>query len=406
MDKERDTKKKEMKTRGASKIRLALLIQSFGRFGGAERAALLHYNRLRELGKDVELFADFAERNLWARDELRAIKFNSLPHTFYEADSIRLLRRLDEYDRILVHHHIEPVLAYRLVKYLWKKTAWYSGSIFEPAYSELLHGQDYRKVSLSFEATTKSFYGNGLGTLGLALFPVSKRLLRIIDYQTVSKYRKIISNSKYQARYLKSVYGVDSEIVYPPVESSLLSAVTLPVEIDRPYVLMVGAFVPYKNFESGIRAMYPLRDRYDLAMVGTGILKDQYRRIAESVGVKLHLYYGSNDSIMHSLYARSSFLMHPSLFEGFGYIPAEAALHGKACVLTTRSGVRELLSDGKSAYLCDPTDLDTLKKRAKQLADHPDKTEEMGRNAYNAIRGLCSKEQSLQLWEELEAWEN
>jgi glycosyltransferase involved in cell wall biosynthesis len=386
------------------KIRLALLIQSFGRFGGAERAALLHYNRLRELGKDVELFADFAEGNLWARDELKITNFNSLPHVFYEPESLRLLHRLDEYDRILVHHHIEPVFAYRLSKYLWKKSAWYSGSIFEPAYSELLHGQDYRKVSLSFESTTRSFYGNGLGTLGLALFPLSKRLLRIIDYQTVSKYRKVISNSKYQARYIKSVYGVDSTIVYPPVESGLLSAETLPVDIDRPYVLMVGAFVPYKNFENGIRAMYPLRDQFDLAMVGSGILKEQYRRIAESVGVKLHLYYGSNDSIMHSLYSRASFLIHPSLFEGFGYIPAEAALHKKATILTTRSGVRELLTDGKSTYICDPTDLETLKKRAKQLADRPEKTSEMGQKAFEAIESLCSKEQSLQLWEELEGW--
>lgn len=301
---------------------------------------------------------------------------------------------------------MEPVFAYRLLKYLRRKTAWYSGSIFEPAYSELLHGQDYRKVSLSFEATTKSFYGNGLGTLGLALFPVSKRLLRIIDFQTVTKYRKIISNSRYQARYIKSVYGVDSTIVYPPVESALLSAELLPVEIQRPYVLMVGAFVPYKNFENGIRAMYPLKDSFDLAMVGTGILKEQYRRIAESVGVKLHLFYGSNDSIMHSLYSGSSFLIHPSLFEGFGYIPAEAALHKKATILTTRSGVRELLSDGKSSYFCDPTDLETIRKRAKHLADHPEKCAEMGKNAYNSIMNLCSKEQSLQLWEELEGWEN
>jgi glycosyltransferase involved in cell wall biosynthesis len=387
-------------------IRIALLIQSYGRFGGAERAALLHFNRLRRLGKDVELFADFADGNLWARDELSVTNFNHLPRSFYEPESLRLLHRLDDYDRILVHHHIEPIFAYRLTKNLWKKTAWYSGSIFEPAYSELLHGEDYRKVSLSFEATTKSFYGNGLGTIGLALFPISKKILRVLDFQTVTRYRKIISNSKYQAKYLKNVYGVDSAVVYPPVESGLLSAEKLPVEIEKPYVLMVGAFVPYKNFENGIRAMYPLRQDYDLAMVGTGILKDQYRRIAESVGVKLHIYYGSNDSIMHSLYSSASFLIHPSLFEGFGYIPAEAALHKRATILTTRSGVRELLSDGKSSYFCDPSDIETMKKRAKHLAEHPEKSEDMGKNAHDAIKKLCTTEQTLELWEELEGWED
>ena len=99
-------------------------------------------------------------------------------------------------------------------------------------------------------------------------------------------------------------------------------------------------------------------------------------------------------------------MIHPSLFEGFGYIPAEAALHRKATILTTRSGVRELFSDGKSSYFSDPTDIATIRKRAKQLAEHPEKNAEMGNNAYNSIMQLCSLEQSLQLWEELEGWEN
>lgn len=381
-----------------------MLIQSYGRFGGAERAALLHYNRLKALGKDVDLYADFVDGHLWARDELRGMSMKPLPHLFYEPESMRVLRALDGYDRLLVHHHIEPVFGYRLVKHLSKKTAWYSGSIFEPAYSDLLHGEDYRNVSTTFEATTRSFYGKGLGALGLALFPVSKRLLKIIDFETTRKYKKIISNSKYQARYIKNIYGRDSSIVYPPVASELLSAKTLPVEIDRQYVLMIGAFVPYKNFESGIRALYSIRDSFDLAIVGTGALKDQYRRIAESVGVKLHIYYGSNDSIMHSLYSHSAFLIHPSLFEGFGYIPAEAALHRKPTILTTRSGVRELLEDGKSSYFCSPVDVQTMQKRAKRLAEHPEEASKMGDNAYDAIKDLCLRGQSLRLWEELESW--
>jgi glycosyltransferase involved in cell wall biosynthesis len=383
---------------------VAILIQSFGRFGGAERAALVHYSRFKEAGKDVDLYADFTDKHLWARQELNKIKFKPLPKGIAEPESLTLIRDLDEYDRLLIHHHVEPLLAFRIVKHMPQKTAWYSGSIFEPAYSDLLHGDDYRKVSVTFEKTTKSFYGNLLGGLGLAFFPISKRILRIIDYQTVARYGKIISNSEYQARYIKNVYGRDSVVVYPPVESSLLSAETVPLEIDRPYVMMVGAFVPYKNFQAGIRTMQALNDDLSLAIVGSGLLKKEYENLASRLGIDLRIFYGSNDAMMHSLYSKASFLIHPSLFEGFGFIPAEAALHRKATILTTRSGVKELLVDEESSYLCDPTDVPAMQHRARQLANHPEGASEMGNRAYDSISNLGTAAQSMAVWEELERW--
>ncbi|HZW56142.1 MAG TPA: glycosyltransferase family 4 protein [Nitrososphaerales archaeon] len=381
-----------------------MMIQSFGRFGGAERAALLHYNRLKAAGKDVDLFADFTDKHLWARQEIRRIKFFSLPRGLCEPESLKLMHVLDGYDRILVHHHVEPLLAFRITKQLSKKTAWYSGSIFEPAYSELLHGEDYRKVSVTFEATSKSFYGKYLGGLGLALFPISKRMLHVIDYETVARYRKIISNSAYQARYIKNVYGRDSSVIFPPVEDGIATAKTVPIDIDRPFVLMVGAFVPYKNFQAGIRAAARIKESHSLAIVGSGLLKREYEHLASNLGVDLHIFYGSNDTIMHSLYAKASFLIHPSLFEGFGFIPAEAALHQKPTILTTRSGVRELLRDGESSYFCDPMDVPNMSQRARHLAGSPEVATNMGARAYESIRNLCTLEQTERLWEELENW--
>jgi glycosyltransferase involved in cell wall biosynthesis len=390
--------------RGKRVIRVAILIQSFGRFGGAERAALIHFNHFKNAGKDVDLFADFSEKHLWARDELKRVPVKTLPKGVAEPESITIIDDLDEYDRILIHHHVEPLLGYRIVRHLGRKTAWYSGSIFEPAYSELLHGDDYRNVSSTFESTTKGFYGRALGGLGLALFPISKRVLRIIDFQTVAGYRKIICNSKYQARYVKNVYGRESIIVYPPVESGLLRAETVPIDIDRPFAMMVGAFVPYKNFESGIRAMSFIKSDYALAIVGSGLLKKQYEHLATRLGVDLRIFFGANDAVMHSLYAKANFLIHPSLFEGFGFIPAEAALHAKPTILTTRSGVKELLADEESSYLCDPMDIPLMQQRAKHLGEDPNEGFRMGCKAHNSIQSLCDEKQSMTLWEELERW--
>jgi len=141
-----------------------------------------------------------------------------------------------------------------------------------------------------------------------------------------------------------------------------------------------------------------------LAIVGSGLLKKEYENLASRLGIDLRIFYGSNDAMMHSLYSRASFLIHPSLFEGFGFIPAEAALHRKATILTTRSGVKELLVDEESSYLCDPTDVTTMQNRARHLADNPEAASKMGGKAYDSIAGLGTAAQSMAVWEELESW--
>src|SRR5580700_5471751 len=112
-------------------MKLAILIQAYGRFGGAERAALLHYTHLKAMGKDVDMFADFTDKHLWARAGLERTPFKPLPRGLRSSDDLTgsILRTLEAYDRVLVHHHIEPILAYRIVRHLPKKTAWYSGSV-------------------------------------------------------------------------------------------------------------------------------------------------------------------------------------------------------------------------------------------------------------------------------------
>ena len=163
--------------------------------------------------------------------------------------------------------------------------------------------------------------------------------------------------------------------------------------------------MPYKNFQAGIRAMTPLKDEYALSIVGSGLLKKEYELLASKLGVDLHIFYGSNDSMMHSLYSKASFLIHPSLFEGFGFIPAEAALHRKATILTTRSGVKELLVDEESSYFCDPTDVPLMQQRARHLADKPERS-----GCKWAVRPMIRSttsapaNQSMAVWEELERW--
>lgn len=380
-------------------FRAAILIQAYGRFGGAERAALLNYSQLKRMGKDVDLFADFTDTRPWDSG-LDHAELKHLTRPANLSQALKILKELDSYDRILIHHHVEPVLAYLITRYLKKKVDWYSGSIFEAAYSNLLYGEDYKKVSVTLGETTRSFYGKYLGVLGLSMYSASKMALKMLDLRTVRNYRKIYANSRYQARYLKNVYKRDSKVVYPPLEEMRGSSKSLDSKI--PFVLMAGAFVYYKNFEAGIRAMEGIKDSHSLVIAGSGPLGEKYEELARRLGIRLRISFGESDETMSSLYEGSSFVIHPSLFEGFGYVSAEAAMHKRPTILTTHSGAAEFFKDGESAYICDPRDIALIRERAGTLANDQARAEEMGVKAYNAIQELCGGGQSKELWSELE----
>src|SRR5207247_5257076 len=101
----------------------------------------------------------------------------------------QLMHSLDEvrdYDRIIIHHHIEPILAFYLSKYLGPRIVWYSGSVFELPWEEVITGVDYRRISPTVRRTGGEFYGNLLSRVLLSnvMYALTARFARIRDVDT------------------------------------------------------------------------------------------------------------------------------------------------------------------------------------------------------------------------------
>jgi len=96
-------------------MRIAILIQSYGRFGGAERLALSHYVHLLEKGCEVTLFYGGPLSESWRErlqnDAIRAIP-SGISRSFADLRALlRFLKALGGFDKVLIHHHVEPILA-------------------------------------------------------------------------------------------------------------------------------------------------------------------------------------------------------------------------------------------------------------------------------------------------------
>src|SRR5437773_4152737 len=243
-----------------SSMRLAILQQSYGRFGGAERLALSHYVQMKRMGHDVTLYYTGRIPPSWKKrlgDEPLSIPTPVVNRPERLRLLFKFLEEMKGYDRIIIHHHVEPILAFYLSKLLGPRIVWYSGSMFELPWEKTITGVDYRRISTTVKRTGSEFYGSLFSKLLLSdpLYGLTVQLARFVDIETVRGFGKIIGNSLFLSKFLARVYGLKEvpRVVYPGPDPLLEELCAAPAVMEQDYMLAVGTLIPLKNIAGMIR---------------------------------------------------------------------------------------------------------------------------------------------------------
>jgi glycosyltransferase involved in cell wall biosynthesis len=141
---------------------------------------------------------------------------------------------------------------------------------------------------------------------------------------------------------------------YQPVAASAPLGDVLPAKAGRrPILLILGASFAHKNREWGLRLFLRLAERgWDGVLVLAGghpefgssalaerEILDAHPEFADRVVDLGHI----DEDQKTALYRGASLVLYPSLYEGFGLIPFEAAALGTACVYSGRASMAEFL---------------------------------------------------------------
>src|SRR5438132_14127478 len=112
---------------------------------------------------------------------------------------IRFLKELSRYDSIIIHHHVDPLLALYISRTLGKRTVWYSGSMFELAWERCITGEDYRTISRTAKQTGEEYYGRTFSNIALSdlLFTQTVRFSRAIDINLATTYSTVYAYSRF-----------------------------------------------------------------------------------------------------------------------------------------------------------------------------------------------------------------
>lgn len=148
--------------------------------------------------------------------------------------------------------------------------------------------------------------------------------LRRWDRKAAATAHRYLVNSTAVGQRVADLYGIEAEVVPPPVDVDPGAAHQPVTGLEPGFVLCVSRLLPYKNVEA-ITAAFRLLPDQRLVVVGSGPLSD---RIIDSSPPNVTVLGRVNDAQLRWLYASSTGLVAAS-YEDFGLTPVEAAAFGK-----------------------------------------------------------------------------
>ncbi len=210
--------------------------------------------------------------------------------------------------------------------------------------------------------------------------PIAHRL-RAWDRRSANRVNLFLANSNYIAKKVRSYYGRDATVIYPPVDTALFRP-------DRtlggePYYLMVGRLLYYKRFELGIQAFNQLRKR--LLVVGRG--PEAAKLAGQATSRKIEFIPYASDDDLRVLYSNAQALIFPQI-EDFGLVAAEAQACGTPVLAYRGGGAEEIVVDGTTGLF-----FNTQRPEAIVEAVRHFETMELDRTSIRRLSYRFSKEE-------------
>ena len=186
----------------------------------------------------------------------------------------------------------------------------------------------FRQYAIVHDLIPYYIHRERMGTLHYLVWRIYHKLL-------TRKVTNYISISEETHRELKHLEGVDSIVIHNSIPFDL-SVNEQPVDNvkGKRYILDVNRFVRYKNAETLIRSFNQIKDMIPhlLYLKGNKQHKDDYnylKRLVEELKLTDRVIFDDSyrsEEEMRYLYRHADLYISPSLNEGFGWGPIEAAI--------------------------------------------------------------------------------
>lgn len=177
-------------------------------------------------------------------------------------------------------------------------------------------------------------------------------------------------------------YKKEITVIPNSVRCDLSASRKIP-EIKGRFILDINAYIEKKNPMTLLRAFSLIVDRTECNLVFCGGYKDEtlFRTMQDFIrekglGERVHLLFRIPSNQKNWLLKNASLFVTPSLYEGFGRTPVEAAIC-KIPVISTKETSLHEATMGLASYVENPQDEHALASLMLQKLEHPESAERL-----------------------------
>jgi glycosyltransferase involved in cell wall biosynthesis len=180
-------------------------------------------------------------------------------------------------------------------------------------------------------------------------------VLKRIDRRRAREIHAAAANSEFVRARIERTWGIDSTVIYPPVEVARIQDV--PDWADRlssvderalaavPAEFLLGAsrLIPYKDLDSVVRA--GAATGLPVVIAGDGPERERLGALACDLSVRVTFLGRVSDELLYALYQRCLAYLFPAV-EDFGIMPVEAMAAGAPVITGLVGGAVESVQSG------------------------------------------------------------
>jgi glycosyltransferase involved in cell wall biosynthesis len=228
--------------------------------------------------------------------------------------------------------------------------------------------REYYDLWDSFSAT--------LSPRGRAKEHVRRTFIQTADRYLLTHLSRLFVQSRTVQQRMAAWQSVRSTVLYPPAPQRAYRC-----DEYGPAFLFVSRLTPLKRADLVLRALATApANAIRCVIAGEGDERPALERLAGELGVHARVTFAGrvSDEQLVDLLARCRAVCFPPVQEDYGFVTVEAFASRKA-VITCRDsgGPAELVQDGATGYVCEPTP-DALGRAMRRLADDATLAERMG----------------------------
>ncbi|MCA1539928.1 glycosyltransferase [Bradyrhizobium sp. NBAIM32] len=195
-------------------------------------------------------------------------------------------------------------------------------------------------------------YRASAGSLARLAMPSLAHYLRLWDVASAARVDSFVANSATVAGRIRRYYGLDANVIHPPVDTAAFSP--CPSSELGDYYLMAGELVSYKRPDLAVRAFNELKQK--LVVIGGGEMLSEIRRLA---GPTVSVLGPQPFEALKHHYARCRALIFPGE-EDFGMVPVEAMASGRPVIAFGRGGATETVANDLTGLFFDEQTIDAI----------------------------------------------